>query len=238
VVALLAVIIVRGGFVEALPGVVVLLAALALAGLAILLAFAATVVIWNNGNPGFSRALTGAFIGVVLLAYPGFVVAQGYGLPQLSDVSTDTNDPPRFEAIARVRPREANPIAYPGATAAAMQRLAYPEITPITASASPDDSFKAVMAVIKKRKWTVIEERTPQGGRRDAHIEAVARTPIMGFREDVAIRIRRTEDGSVIDIRSASRYGKTDFGSNARRIMALSDDIEDEISNQTAPANR
>jgi uncharacterized protein (DUF1499 family) len=195
-------------------------------------------MIWINGNPGFARALAGATIGAALIAYPAFVAARGYGLPQISDISTDTADPPRFEAIARVRPREANPIAYPGASTAALQRAAYPDVAPLTLDAAPDDAFRAVMDVVKKRKWTVIEERSPQGGRRNGHIEAVARTVIMGFRDDVVIRIRRSEDGSVVDIRSASRYGKADFGSNARRITALADDIADTAAAQTAPANR
>ena len=57
-------------------------------------------------------------------------------------------------------------------------------------------------------------------------IEAVARTPIMGFRDDVAIRIRPDDDGSKIDVRSASRYGRHDFGGNASRIRSLLEDIE------------
>ncbi|MGH6991458.1 MAG: DUF1499 domain-containing protein, partial [Stellaceae bacterium] len=57
------------------------------------------------------------------------------------------------------------------------------------------------------------------------HIEAVARTPIMGFREDVAIRVEPDGDDSRVDIRSSSRYFKSDLGSNAARISRLSDDL-------------
>jgi hypothetical protein len=38
----------------------------------------------------------------------------------------------------------------------------------------------------------VIDERPPQPPRRIGRIDAVARTPIMGFREDVSIRITPT----------------------------------------------
>src|SRR5437660_7045047 len=82
------------------------------------------------------------------------------------------------------------------------------------------------MAVITKRKWRVVDARPPLANR-DGHIEAIARTPIMGFRDDVAVRIRPTREGAKIDIRSASRYGKTDFGANAARVLALLDDIDD-----------
>jgi uncharacterized protein (DUF1499 family) len=53
----------------------------------------------------------------------------------------------------------------------------------------------------------------------------VARTPIMGFREDVSIRVTPDGDGSRVDIRSASRYFESDLGSNAARISKLIDDI-------------
>ena len=57
------------------------------------------------------------------------------------------------------------------------------------------------------------------------HIEAVARTPIMGFREDVAIRVVPNGDDSRVDIRSASRYFDSDLGSNAARISKFTDDL-------------
>lgn len=236
-VALLALIIVRGGFVEAVPGFVALLGALALAGLAILCALGAFVVIWINGNPGFGHALSGAAIGTLLLIYPVYIGAQGYALPRVSDITTDIVDPPRFEAIARVRPRDANPVAYPGAEAARMQRLAYPDIAPLQLTASPDEVYRTVLEVVTKRKWRVIDARTPQVGRRDGRIEAVARTTVMGFRDDVVIRVRAGSGAVVVDIRSASRYGQTDFGSNAQRVRALAEEIEEEVGSQ-APATR
>src|SRR5260370_33795210 len=82
------------------------------------------------------------------------------------------------------------------------------------------------MAVITRRKWRVVDARAPSPNR-DGHIEAIARTPIMGFRDDVAVRIRSTREGAKIDIRSASRYGKTDFGANAARVLPLLGDIDD-----------
>ena len=50
---------------------------------------------------------------------------------------------------------------------------------------------------------------------------------ILGFRDDVAVRVRATVDGSRIDIRSASRYGRSDLGANASRVRALIEDIDD-----------
>ena len=88
------------------------------------------------------------------------------------------------------------------------------------------------LAVITKRRWLVVDQRPPQPLRREGRIEAVARTPIMGFRDDVVVRIRPNEDGSRIDMRSSSRYGSFDFGANASRVRVLMNEIEDAIRAQ------
>jgi hypothetical protein len=56
----------------------------------------------------------------------------------------------------------------------------------------------------------------------------------MGFRDDVAVRIRAIGQGARVDVRSASRYGRHDFGTNAARVRVLLDDIDD-IANVEKP---
>ena len=224
VVAALAIIIERADLLEIVPVLVTFGAALALSMLAILLALASFVSLWNNGGPGFAQAMTAMVIGIALLAYPGYLGYQGYRLPAITDVTTDPVDPPRFEVVARLRPP--NSSLYPGLAVAGLQKEAWPDIESLVVSVSPKTAYDGAMAVITKRKWRVVDARAPLPNR-DGHIEAIARTPIMGFRDDVAVRIRATREGAKIDIRSASRYGKTDFGTNAARVLALIDDIDD-----------
>jgi uncharacterized protein (DUF1499 family) len=226
-VALLAVIIERSGLLDILPALATFVAALALAVAAILLAIAAFVVIWRTGVNGFGYALTGFLLGVALLAYPSFLGIKAYRLPTIADITTDPIDPPRFEAIVRLRTREANPVAYPGLYVAELQRAAYPDIEPLVLNVAPQVAYEAVMTVVTKRRWRVVDARAPQGGRREGHVEAVARTPIMGFRDDVVIRVRGVGAGSRVDLRSASRYGRHDLGTNAARIRSLAEDIEE-----------
>jgi hypothetical protein len=92
-------------------------------------------------------------------------------------------------------------------------------------------AYEVTEQLVIKRKWLVIDERAPQPPRRIGRIEAVARTPIMGFREDVSIRITPDGDGSRVDIRSSSRYFESDLGSNAARIGRLIDDINNAVDN-------
>ncbi len=223
-VAALAIIIERADLLEAAPVLATFGAALVLSLLAILLAFASFVSLWNNGGSGFLQAMTAVLIGVGLLTYPGYLAYKGYKLPAVTDVTTDPADPPRFEVVARLRPADRN--LYPGLAAAELQKRAWPDIEPLNVSVSARAAYDGAMAVITKRKWRVVDTRAPAIGR-DGHIEAIARTPIMGFRDDVTVRIRSTRDGARVDVRSASRYGGTDFGANAERVLALLDDIDD-----------
>jgi Protein of unknown function (DUF1499) len=86
-------------------------------------------------------------------------------------------------------------------------------------------AYEITLRLVQKRKWLVIDERPPQPPLKPGRIEAVARTPIMGFREDVSIRVVPDGDDARVDIRSASRYFESDLGSNAARVAKLADDI-------------
>jgi uncharacterized protein (DUF1499 family) len=223
-VAVLAIGIEQWGGLEIIPMLVTFGAALALAVLAILVAIAAFVMLWINGGPGAGAAITGSLIALLLLGYPAYLGYLAYTLPAIKDITTDPIDPPRFEVVARLRPP--NSSAYPGLATAEMQKEAYPDVEPLLVKVTPVAAFDAAMKIVTKRKWRIFDVRPPEPGR-DGHIEAIARSPIMGFRDDVVVRIRPARDGARLDARSASRYGYTDFGANAARVEALLDEIDD-----------
>jgi hypothetical protein len=227
----LAIVIVRWGILDLVPALATFAGALALGVVAILLAFAAAAVIWKDGIAGMGHAATGFFIGLALIAYPAYLGIEAYRLPAIYDITTDPIDPPQFETIARLRPRDANNIRYAGLYSAELQRTAYSDIEPELSNATPKQAFDAAFNVITKRKWRIVDARPPQaGGRRDGLIEAVARTLILGFRDDVVVRIRAISDGTRIDVRSASRYGRHDLGANAARVRALIEDIDEALT--------
>ena len=226
VAVLISVVIVRGDLLEIMPAMAMFGAALVLAGLAMLLALASSVTIWRQGLSGIGRAVLGFFLGAALLAYPGYLAARAYTLPPIRDVTTDTARPPRFEVAARLRPRGSNDYQ---SSNAALQRAAYPDIVPLQVLKPPAAAYEAALAVIRKHKWVVVDARPPQG-RREGAIETVARSLIMGFRDDVAIRVSALGAGAQVDIRSASRYGTHDFGSNASRVRQLLEEIDDAAS--------
>jgi len=217
------------------PAIATFVGALAFAVVGIVLAFGAFVVIWKDGRRGLGHALGAIGIGLALIAYPAYLGALAYTLPMINDISTDALDPPRFDVLARLRPR--GTVEYAGLYAAELQRKAYPDVEPLNVNSAPGAAYEAAMAVIVRRKWRVVVDRPPRP-RADGVIEAVARTPIMGFRDDVALRVRADADGSRIDVRSASRYGQHDFGTNAARIKSLLDDIDDRLTDDSEKAER
>jgi hypothetical protein len=237
----IAIIIVRSGALDIVPALSTLAGALVLACVAILLALGAGISIWREGVGGGRQAVTAFLIGFALIAYPLYLGVKARKLPAIYDITTDPIDPPQFDAIARLRPRDANPVTYAGLYAAEQQHNAYSDIEPDDTNSTPQEAYDAAMKVIAKRKWRVVDARPPQASLpapaprnataqtpavRDGVIEAVARTPILGFRDDVVLRIRGTADGARIDVRSASRYGRHDLGTNASRVRNLIDDID------------
>ncbi|MEP6839281.1 MAG: DUF1499 domain-containing protein [Bradyrhizobium sp.] len=234
------ILIVRFGFLEMKPALATFFGALALAGLSILVGLAAFAAIWQNGSRGMSRILLALLIDAIILAYPAYLGLQYRKLPPIHDITTDPIDPPRFEALARLRSGDgANSAVYAGLYSAEQQRLAYPDIETVELEVPPQRAYDVTLALIAKRKWLVIDERPPQLPRRIGRIEAAARTPIMGFREDVSIRITPDGEDSRVDIRSSSRYFEGDLGSNAARVTKLIDDINTAVDNANSkPATK
>jgi uncharacterized protein (DUF1499 family) len=190
-------------------------------------------VIWRQGLAGLGRAVLGLLLGLLLLAYPGYLGYRAVKLPAIFDITTDPANPPRFDVLSRLRPPDRS--TYPGAAVAELQRKAYPEIGPLQLSIPPKAAYDVVLAFVTKRKWSVVDARSPAAGRREGVIEAVARTPIMGFRDDVVIRVSPAGQETRIDMRSASRYGLHDFGANASRIRSFLEDVDDAVNNAPEP---
>ena len=226
VAVVVSILIVRFGFLEIKPALATFFGALACAGLSMAIGIIGAAAIWQSGARGTTRILLAFLIDTAVLAYPAYLTYQYRKLPRLYDITTDPIDPPKFEALARLRTGEGtNPAAYAGLYSAEKQRVAYPDIETVELELPVQRAYEITLQLVTKRKWLVIDERPPQPPRRIGRIEAVARTPIMGFREDVSIRVSPDDEDSRVDIRSASRYFESDLGSNAARVRKLIEDL-------------
>ncbi len=147
-------------------------------------------------------AMAGGVVGVVVLTR----------FPRINDVTTDTDDPPQFVAVIPLR-TGVNSAAYGGAAVAAQQHAGYPDIAPLDLGIAPAAAFARALTAARAMEWALVSTDSAAG-----RIEATATTPWLRFKDDVVIRIRRRDGGSRVDVRSASRIGGGDIGTNARRI--------------------
>src|ERR1700751_717354 len=126
------ILIVRFGFLEMKPAIATFFGALGCAALSILSGLAGFAAIWQNGTRGMSRILLAFMIDAAVLAYPAYLALQYRKLPAIHDITTDPIDPPRFEALARLRASDgANTAVYAGLYSAERQRLAFAAMHPI-----------------------------------------------------------------------------------------------------------
>src|SRR5262249_47870058 len=181
VASFLAVIIVRSGLLEIRPALATFAGALAIAVIALLLALAAFVVIWMEGLAGLGAALAALAHSPALPSYPAHLWPKADRLPSVFHNPPGPSHPPPLPARARLRGRDADPTTYAGLYAAEQQRAAYPDVGPLGTNATVQAAYDAALAVVNKRRWRIVDARAPQAGRREGRIEAVARTPIMGF---------------------------------------------------------
>ena len=179
----------------------------------------ATVVPTRPGDRrrGFLAALLALAIGVAAAWLPASWFLRARQVPAISDISTDTSNPPPLVVTAKMRQGALTPATYPGESAAQQQRAAYPDIQPMTLEVPPAEAFKKVDRVAMAMGWDVVA-RAPGDGR----IEAIDQDKWFGLKDDIVVRIRADGDGSRVDIRSKSRAGSADLGANAQRIREFS----------------
>ncbi len=198
-------------------------AGFAFAALAVLLALAAFASIWRTGSPGVARVLFGLAVSLTLLCWPASLLPAISALPAINDVSTDTNSPPPFPTLAKVRiDSHANPPIYPGSAFAEAQAKAYPDIVPLLIDRPVDEIYEIVVATLQRMKLRIVHEElpNPRAGQ-PGLVEATDRTLILGFLDDVVMRVSGDQRRARVDIRSASRYGQHDLGRNALRVRTI-----------------
>jgi MFS family permease len=168
------------------------------------------------GAAGFGTALAGVVIGAIVGGYPATQIAAARSVPAIHDITTDVANPPVFVALAAARKAAPNGLDYEGAAVAGLQKQAYPDITTLRSRLAPAELFDRAAKLAVESGWEVAAA-VPAEGR----IEATATTRMFGFKDDVVIRVRPAEGGSELDMRSMSRLGKSDIGTNAARIRAF-----------------
>jgi uncharacterized protein (DUF1499 family) len=172
-------------------------------------------------------AMVGVALGLLASGYLLSWIARARAAPPLHEISTDLADPPAFVAVAALR-RDAhavNPSAYVSRVSAPggriidvpeLQRQRYPDIQPLRLTLAPAAALQAAQRAAQRLGWQ-IDAYVPADGR----LEATDTSVFFGFQDDVVVRVRASDAGSRVDVRSKSRVGLSDVGANARRVRAF-----------------
>ncbi len=193
----------------------VILAWAAYAGIAAVLISLASAIFTRPTTlrRGFLISILGLLIGVLVFGIPWCYWRTAQRVPAIHDISTDTENPPRFVSILPLRKNAPNPSEYGGPEIAAKQRAAYPDLAPAVLSVPPDKAFERALTAARKMGWVIVDANASEG-----RIEATDTTFWFGFKDDIVVRVAPADRGSRVDIRSVSRVGRSDVGMNARRI--------------------
>jgi len=226
--ALLSVLATRYGGIPHANGLALLGLAILLAVLAAAAAASAFAMIWRTGAPGAGRAAQGLALALLTLAWPGWMALSALRLPPLADITTDPADPPSF---ARSRAAlDARGGHAPGSfdrDRFADQGEAYADLRPILLDAPPDEAMLLASRAAANLGWLVVDTAAPVGRTATGRVDAVARSLLYRFPDDITIRVRPGVGETRIDLRSASRaFSRHDFGANARHIRDFTLEIE------------
>jgi uncharacterized protein (DUF1499 family) len=105
----------------------------------------------------------------------------------------------------------------------------YPDITPRVYREKTSEVFDAALhAVSRLPRWSLVRSAEEKG-----ELSAEASTRVLGFIDDVIIRVSTRGQDTVVDVRSASRVGRGDFGQNARNIRAFLEELDRQMQGRS-----
>ncbi len=183
-----------------------------------LVAFARTRI--GSGKRGRGLAWLGFATSTAVLAAFVQAASSGRGVPRINDITTNPDDPPGFEIALSDPANAGRDMGYPPAFAA-QQRAGYPDLAPIRLAVPPGEALEQARRAAESLGWEIAEVRPPQAEGADGILQAREVSRLFRFVDDIVVRVRPAEGGSLVDVRSKSRDGQGDMGANAKRIRAF-----------------
>jgi uncharacterized protein (DUF1499 family) len=199
------------GWLRLVPGLVAFVL-FALGGLLAVLVSIGTLIRLVRGR----RVGLGGGAAILTAAWFLIIASGARSAPRTNDFTTDTADPPAFHHAGALQANMGRDLSYPAGFAAVQQECCA-DLHPARLNVPPRDALERARRVAERMPGWTITATDADGGT----IEAVDVTRVFGFQDDIVIRVRpEGTSGSRIDMRSKSRAGRGDMGTNARRIRA------------------
>ena len=195
--------------------------AMGVAGLALFLALGAFARLWVTGDQGWGKATMGLFFSLICLGPLALILVLAIRYPAVTDVTTDFTRPPGLVSQVATRPwtaqaRQAVEAAFPNA-----RTRTYPIEAP--------QIYALAVQLVETKGWEPRARREPQNPLAEGQINAVA-TTLLGWRDEVAIRVTGNTQGAVVAMRSTALHGIHDLGENGRRIEDFLAALDNQIT--------
>lgn len=192
---------------------------------------------------GMILGLLSSVAGLAMLAHSGWRLAAGLALlgipaagfliysivsvraaPAINDISTELVYPPQFVQALTLPENKGRDMGFPVGLKEQI-KSSYPGLHTLAMRGSVDDVFAKAMDLAREQEgWKVASTViTPD----ESILEGHAATRVFGFVDDFIIRVTKIDEGGcVVDMRSKSRDGKGDLGTNAKRIQLFLAQLE------------
>ena len=195
--------------------------AIGVAAAAVAMAVVAFARLWFTGDQGWGRATVAFVFGILCIlpaAYFGWLAATS---PASPDVTTDYAESPVLTTIIEYR--------FIGPDERARMEAAYPNARSRTYPIEAPQMFEVVGRLIDDQGWDVRATRAPLDALDTGQYNAVV-TTLLGFSQEVAIRVAGGADGATVDMRSTSLSSFPDFGENGQRVEAFLLELDNQVT--------
>ena len=196
-------------------------AAMIIAVAAVAMALVAFARLWFTGDQGWGRASVAFVFGSICLLPAAYFGWQATSIPASPDVSTDFTESPPLVSFVESR--------FIGPEERARVEAAYPNARSRTYPIEAPQMFDVVGRLIDEHGWDVRATRAPLDALDTGQYNAVV-TTLLGFSQEVAVRVAGGADGATVDMRSTSLSSFPDFGENGQRVEDFLLELDNQVT--------
>ena len=205
------------GFLMLAAGVLLAVLALVVGIVGLVVTARAAASATEGQRSEYPALALGIALSVLILGGIGTLLGSARSVPAIHNISTDLADPPSFQTIAGLR-EGANPHRYDAGqqigdqgTLGQIQRSAYPDVGTLQTTVGVAAGVDRAVSVLEGMGLEIVAVDAANGT-----VEATATTFWFGFKDDVVVRLRPGDEGTVVDVHSVSRVGTERPGGERR----------------------
>lgn len=211
----------RGHVISSDNFVAVETVAMVVAAAAVAMSLIAFARLWFTGDQGWGRATVAFVFGAICLLPAAYFAWLAVSVPASPDVSTDFSESPQLVSFIESR--------FIGPEERARVEAAYPNARPRTYPIEAPQMFEVVERLTGTQGWDQRARRAPLGPLDAGQVNVVV-TTLLGFSQEVAVRVTGGADGATVDMRSASLSSFPDFGENGQRVEAFLLELDNQVT--------